>query len=152
MYVVGFVPCSDLPKDLPEYLDPFLKPLMDDLCNGFLSGYNIPYPLQFTSDEFHSSETEIIRLLLLCWTGDHPGQCEVGKFLSQGKCGCRREKLHGQQLQNSSNTHYYYGNNRYHGRYQNSSIYIYICLILEKGTLQHKRVCNKCVSFLWFQY
>lgn len=117
VYVVGFVPCSDLPKDLPEYLDPFLKPLMDDLCNGFLSGYNIPYPLQFTSDEFHSSETEIIRLLLLCWTGDHPGQCEVGKFLSQGKCGCRREKLHGQQLQNSSNTHYYYGNNRYHGRY-----------------------------------
>lgn len=117
VYVFGFVPCSDLPKDLPEYLDPFLKPLMDDLCNGFLSGYNIPYPLQFTTDEFHSSETEIMRLLLLCWTGDHPGQCEVGKFLSQGKCGCRGEKLHGQQLQNSSNTHYYYGNNRYHGRY-----------------------------------
>ena len=104
MYVVGFVPCSDLPKDLPEYLDPFLKPLMDDLCNGFLSGYNIPYPLQFTSDEFHSSETEIIRLLLLCWTGYHPGQCEVGKFLSQGKCGCRREKLHGQQLQLQTTT------------------------------------------------
>lgn len=87
VYVVGFVPCSDLLKDLPEYLDPFLKPLMDDLCNGFISGYKIPYPLQFTSDEFHSSETEVIRLLLLCWTGDHPGQCEVGKFLNQGKCG-----------------------------------------------------------------
>ena len=117
VYVVGFVPCSDLPKDLPEYLDPFLKPLMDDLCNGFISGYKIPNPLQFTSDEFHFSETEAIRLLLLCWTGDHPGQCEVGKSLNQGKCGCRREKLHGQQLKNSSNNHYYYGNNRYHCRY-----------------------------------
>ena len=90
---------------------------MDDLCNGFILGYKIPYPLQFTSDEFHSSETEVIRLLLLCWTGDHPGQCEVGKSLNQGKWGCRREKLHGQQLQNSSNNHYYYGNNRYHCRY-----------------------------------
>ena len=117
VYVVGFVPCSDLPKDLPEYLDPFLKPLMDDLSNGFISGYKIAYPLQFTSDEFHSSETETVRLLLLCWTGDHPGQCEVGKFLNQGKCGCRREKLQGQQLQNSSNNHYYYGSNRYHCRY-----------------------------------
>ena len=29
---------------------------------------------------------------------------------------------------------------------------LYICLILEKGTLQQKRVCNKCVSFLWLQY
>ena len=117
VYVVGFVPCSELPKDLPEYLDPFLKPLTDDLSKGFISGYKVPYPLQFTSDEFNSSETEIIRLLLLCWTGDHPGQCEVGKFLNQGKCGCRREKLQGQQLQNSSNNHYYYGSNRYYVRY-----------------------------------
>ena len=64
VYVVGFVPCSELPKDLPEYLDPFLKPLMDDLSKGFILGYKVPYPLQFTSDEFNSSETEIIRLLL----------------------------------------------------------------------------------------
>ena len=91
--MVGFVPCSDLPKDLPEYLDPFLKPLMDDLSKGFISVSNIPYPLQCTSGEFHSSAIENIRLLLLCWTEDHPGQCEVGKFLNQGKSGCRREKL-----------------------------------------------------------
>lgn len=117
VYVVGFVPCSDLPKDLPEYLDPFLKPLVDDLSKGFISGYNIPYPLQFSSGEFHSSPIENIRLLLLCWTGDHPGQCEVGKFLNQGKCGCRREKLQGQQLENSSNNHYYYGSNRFYFRH-----------------------------------
>ena len=92
VYVVGFVPCSDLPKDLPEYLDPFLKPLADDLSKGFISGYNIPYPLQFSSGKFHSSGIENIQLLLLCWTGDHPGQCEVGKFLNQGKCGCTISK------------------------------------------------------------
>ena len=73
VYVVGFVPCSDLLKDLPKYLDPFLKPLVDDLSKEFISGYNIPYPLQFSSGEFHSSPVENIRLLLLCWTGDHPG-------------------------------------------------------------------------------
>lgn len=117
VYVVGFVPCSDLPKDLPEYLDPFLKPLVDDLSRGFISGHNIPYPLQFSSGEFHSSAIENITLLLLCWTGDHPGQCEVGKFLNQGKCGCRREKLQGQQLENSSNNHYYYGSNRFYFRH-----------------------------------
>ena len=111
--VVGFVPCSDLPKDLPEHLDPFLKPLVDDLSKQFISGYNIPYPLQFSSGEFQSSAIENIRLLLLCWTG----QSEVGKFLKQGKCGCRRETLQGQQLENSSNNHYYYGSNRFYFRH-----------------------------------
>ena len=115
--MVGFVPCSEIPKDLPEYLDPFLEPLMDDLSKGFISGFNVPYPLQFKSNEFHSSAVENIRLLLLCWAGDHPGQCDIGKFLNQGKCGCKREKLHGQHLENSSNNHYYYGNNRYHFRH-----------------------------------
>ena len=56
-----------------------------------------------------------MRVLLLCWSGDHPGQCEIGKFLNQGKCACRRCKLIGQKSDRS--THYYYGNNRYHCRY-----------------------------------
>ena len=38
-------------------------------------------------------------------------------FLNQGKCACRRCKLVGQHLQNSSNTHYYYGQNRLHFRH-----------------------------------
>ena len=37
-----------------------------------------------------------IRCMLLCWTGDHPAQCEVGKFLSSGGVhSCRRDKLEG---------------------------------------------------------
>lgn len=38
----------------------------------------------------------VIRCLLLCWTGDHPAQCEVGKFLSTGGVhACRCDKLEG---------------------------------------------------------
>lgn len=44
-----------------------------------------------------------MRVLLLCWTGDHHGQCECGKFLNQGKSGCRRCKLLGKTLENSTN-------------------------------------------------
>lgn len=108
------LPFSEIPKDLPEYLDLLLKPLMDDISEGFISGLKVSYPLQLKNNQFQSSAVENICLLLLCWTGDHPGQCKIGKFLNQGKCGCRREKLSGQQLENSSNNHYYYGNNRYH--------------------------------------
>lgn len=34
----------------------------------------------------------VIRHLVLCWAGDHNGQCEVGKFIKCGKSGCRRCK------------------------------------------------------------
>jgi len=38
----------------------------------------------------------VIRCLLLCWTGDHPAQCEVGKFLGAGGThACRRDKVEG---------------------------------------------------------
>ena len=37
-----------------------------------------------------------VRCLLLCWTGDHPAQCEVGKFLGAGGVSaCRRDKVQG---------------------------------------------------------
>ena len=43
----------------------------------------------------------LICCLLLCWTADHPAQCEVGKFLSSGGVhACRRDKLHGVLTQN----------------------------------------------------
>ena len=32
----------------------------------------------------------LIRHLIMCWSGDHNGLCEVGKFVKMGKCGCRR--------------------------------------------------------------
>ena len=38
----------------------------------------------------------IIRCLILCWTGDHPAQCEVGKFLGAGGLhACRHDKVTG---------------------------------------------------------
>lgn len=43
VYVVGFVPCCEVPN-LPESLDPFLQPFMNDLCNGFIQGFEVDYP------------------------------------------------------------------------------------------------------------
>ena len=100
VYVFGFVPCFEVPN-MPNALDPFLQPLMNDLC-----------------EPYNPSDKELVRLLMLCWAGDHPAQCEIGKLLNQGKCPCRRCKLIGQHLENnSSNTYYYYGQNRFHYRY-----------------------------------
>lgn len=104
VYVVGFVPCFEVPN-LPESLDPFLDPLMNDLCNGFIEGFQVNYPKGISISGYEPSREETVRVLLLCWTADHPGQCETGKFLNQGKCACRRCKLVGQHLENSSNTH-----------------------------------------------
>lgn len=116
VYVVGFVPCSDIPNNLPCGLDPFLDPLMNDLCDGFIEGFQVCFPAEVEIEQYQPSPEETIRLLLVCWTADHPGQCEVGKFFNQGKCVCRCCKLVGQHLENSSNTHYYYGQNRLHCR------------------------------------
>lgn len=116
VYVVGFVPCFEVPN-LPASLDPFLEPLMNDLCNGFIEGFQVNYPTGISISGYEPSREETVRVLLLCWTADHPGQCETGKFLNQGKCACRRCQLVGQHLENSSNTHYYYGQNRFHYRH-----------------------------------
>lgn len=117
VYVVGFVPCSQVPN-LPEALDPFLQPLLQDISTGFIDGFKVfSYPREIEIEGYQTSEVETVRVLLLCWTGDHPGQCECGKFLNQGKSGCRRCKVVGRLLENSTNTHVYYGENRYHFRY-----------------------------------
>ena len=116
VYVIAFVPVYQISHGISNMLDPFLKPLMEDLVHAFIFGYEVSYPLK-TIPEYQSKETETVRLLLLCWHGDHPAQCEVGKFLNQGKCGCRRCKVIGKQREDPKNTHYYYGGNRYHTRY-----------------------------------
>ena len=115
VYVVGFVRCTAVSNEVPEAFDPFLEPLMNDLTEGFIDGFQVPYPRGLTINSFEPSECETVRILLLCWTGDHPGQCEIGTFLNQGKCGCRRCKMRGQQSEHSN--HYYYGNNCFHCRY-----------------------------------
>lgn len=116
VYVIGFVPCFEVPN-IPCALDPFMEPLMKDTCEGFIDGYKVDYPKGITVADYQPLKQETIRLLLLCFTADHPGQCEVGKCLNQGQCPCRRCKLKGQHLQNSANNHYYYGENRFHFRH-----------------------------------
>ena len=116
VYVVGFLPCYQVPN-LPEALDPFLLPLLQDISKGFIDGFSIfNYPREIEVEGYQTSEGETVRVLLLCWTGDHPGQCECGKFLNQGKSGCRRWKLLGKTLENNTNTHVYYRENRFHFR------------------------------------
>lgn len=34
-----------------------------------------------------------LRHLVLCWAGDHMGQCEVGKLIKCGRNACRRCKV-----------------------------------------------------------
>jgi len=117
VYVVGFIPCYQVPN-LPEALDPFLQPLLQDISRGFIDGFKVfSYPREIEVEGYQTGEEETVCVLLLCWTADHPGQCECGKFLNQGKSGCRRCKMVGKLLENSTNTHVYYGENRYHIRY-----------------------------------
>ena len=116
VYVVGFVPSHVVPN-IPEALDPFLHPLVNDICKGFIDGFEVNYHTDILIDSYEPSNVENVRVLLLCWSGDHPGLCEVGKFLNQGKCACRRCKLAGQHLRDSANKHMYYGENRFHYRY-----------------------------------
>ena len=153
VYVVGFVPCFQVPN-LPNRLDPFLQPLMNDLCEGFIEGYKVNYPKGITIPGFEPSNEEIVRLLLLVWTAYHPGQCETGKFLNQGKCACRRCKLVGRHLQNSSNTHYYYGqiacilDTLGERGSLNQNLKIFLLLRMKQAKCSEKNVIRKCFTRL----
>lgn len=92
IYVVGFVPSYLIPKKRSQTLDPFLEPLINDLEKGFINV--IPVNYAATIAGIPSGPTHI-RHPLLCWKGDHNGQCEAGKFIKCGKMGCRRCKLQG---------------------------------------------------------
>ena len=116
VYVVGFVPSYIVPN-IPEALEPFLHPLMNDICKGFIDGFEIKVQREIYVEGYELSDAETVRVLLLCWSVDHPGQCEVGKLLNQGKCACRRCKMVGQHLRDSENKHMCYGENRFHYRY-----------------------------------
>ena len=59
-------------------MDPFLEPLIKDLEEGFING--IPVNYAATVAGIPPGPTHI-RHLLLCWKGDHNGQCEAGKFI-----------------------------------------------------------------------
>ena len=114
VYVIGFVPSNLVPTDNPNALDPFLYPLVRELKNGFIDGYEVEHKGGLQG---FKSEKVLIRHLLLCWTGDYPGLCEIGKFLNGGVSPCRRCKIKGVDLPNANHYQKYYGNCRHHMRY-----------------------------------
>ncbi|XP_031549912.1 uncharacterized protein LOC116287378 [Actinia tenebrosa] len=116
IYVIGFVPSHCLPKKRPNCLDPFLHPLISEAEELFISGLQVDYSLGVAG--LPPGEISL-RCLIILWTGDYPGQCEVGKFIKSGIRPCRRDKLKGIAVESTSATgvHYYYGDNRYHARY-----------------------------------
>jgi len=112
IYVCGFVPSYQLPNKMPWSLDPFLDPLITEIEDAFINGGHVCFKISVTLCYFTcgigiqvdykgtvagiSPGPAKIRCLLLCWTGDHPAQCEVGKFLgSGGLSACRRDQLQG---------------------------------------------------------
>ena len=116
VFVVGFVPCFQLPDENPEFLDPFLNPLVKEIVDGFIDGIEVEYCSDFPEFGIQSGPA-VIRHLIILWTGDHPGQCEVTKVKRTGKKACRRCQICGMQLETGS-PHYYYGNCRYHARHK----------------------------------
>lgn len=112
VYVVGFVPSYLVPNKRSQALDPFLEPLIKDIEEGFING--IPVNYAGTVAGIPPGPTNI-RHLLLCWKGDHNGQCEAGKFIKCGKKGCRRCKLESVWVPMSN--HYYYPGFRLQGRF-----------------------------------
>uniref|UniRef100_A0A7M5V1D4 Uncharacterized protein n=2 Tax=Clytia hemisphaerica TaxID=252671 RepID=A0A7M5V1D4_9CNID len=51
-----------------------------------------------------------LRCMLLCWTGDYPAQCQIGKFSNKGTFGCRVDDCEGVSVEGSRTK--YYTNNR----------------------------------------
>ena len=116
VFVVGFVPCYKTPDETPEFLDPFLSPLMNEIVDGFIEGIEVEYCADFP-DFVIQSGPAVIRHLIILWTGDHPGQCEVTKVKRTGKKACRRCHICGITLEPGS-PHYYYGNCRYRAKHK----------------------------------
>ena len=111
VYVIGFVPVCLLPH---QNLDPFFKPFLEEIKDIFINGLTIPISNPRVIGNITLPETMVIRVVLVLMTGNHPAQCETGKFLNQGKAGCRRCHLTGIHSQNPDNHRMYYGNSRRH--------------------------------------
>ena len=103
-----------------QILDPFLKPFLEDIADSFINGFAIPISKPRNIGTFVLPEEIIVRMVLILMTGDHPAQCETGKFLNQDKAGCRRCHVIGKLSENPGNNRVYYGDNRYHNRYESA--------------------------------
>ena len=115
VFVVGFVPCFRTPDETPEFLDPFLTPLVNELVDTFIHGIQVNYCSDFPEFGIQKGPA-VIRSLIILWTGDHPGQCEIAKVKRTGKHACRRCHICGITL-GPGLPHYYYGC-RYHARFK----------------------------------
>ena len=124
----------------PEFLDPFLSPLMNEIVDGFIDGIEVEYCADFPDFDIQSGPA-VIRHLILLWTGDHPGQCEVAKVKRTGKKACRRCHICGIPLEPGS-PHYYYGNCRYHARHKLASKNM-------EESLPHMKAADEEVGAAW---
>ena len=113
VYVIGFVPTYLLPNKCPIFLDPFLEPLIIDIETGFIKGIDVNCSVPMCGKP---EGPAIIRHLILCFSGDHNGICEAGKFVKMGKCACRRCCLL-ESIYIPERCHYYYPNFRKQGRF-----------------------------------
>ena len=67
--------------------------LVESMCIISVTGIEVDYKGTVAGIQ---AGPAVIRCILLCWIGDHPAQCEVGKFLgSRGVHACRRDKVSG---------------------------------------------------------
>lgn len=105
--MVGFVPSHMLPNKRPICLDPFLDPFVADIEDGFIKGIRVNYKAATCGKP---AGVTTLRHLVLCFSGDHCGLCEVGKFTKMGKSGCRRCKPESVYIPETN--HYYYPNFR----------------------------------------
>ena len=63
------------------------------LVNNYIVGIEVDYRGEVAGMR---PGPAIIRCIILCWIGDHPAQCEVGKFLGSGGIhACRRDEVEG---------------------------------------------------------
>ena len=110
--MVGFVPSHMLPNKRPICLDPFLDPFVADIEDGFINGIQVNYKAAICGKP---AGVTTLRHLVLCFSGDHCGLCEVGKFTKMGKSGCRRCKPESVYIPETN--HYYYPNFRKQARF-----------------------------------
>ena len=59
------------------------------------AGVEVQYATSVPGFSDGTSDTALIRCLLLLWTGDYPAQCEIGKTIFNGMHPCRRCKMNG---------------------------------------------------------
>lgn len=68
-----------LPNKRPICLDPFLDPFVADIEDGFINGIQVNYKAATCGKP---AGVTTLRHLVLCFSGDHCGLCEVGKWES----------------------------------------------------------------------